>query len=184
MQITTSVLELTLFYALGQHRLQIINIASWVVEILQKLEALLESSKDGEFTVERIIAKEQVEHGVIVCLARFPVSVRHRNLIQICEGISSVFRHFVCQQLWVNSSVCDIINKTLKSASWQSSIWHQLLHWNCYSDLAAWIEISRFPADYFYESNEVKIINDKRTLTGSDEKFTSALNAELIRLTC
>lgn len=55
------------------------------MKAVQEFQTLLQAGKDGEFSMEWIIAKEQVKHRLIVCFARLPVGIGHCNLIQICE---------------------------------------------------------------------------------------------------
>lgn len=71
--------------AFWQDSLQVADVPRRVVEVLHELQALLQTRKDRELAVEWIVAKEQIENGEIVRLARLPVCVSHRNLIQICE---------------------------------------------------------------------------------------------------
>ena len=59
--------------------------AVWVFEVLEELEALWESGKDGELSVEGVLAEEEVEDGAVVDALRLPVRVRHRYLVQVCN---------------------------------------------------------------------------------------------------
>ena len=58
------------------------------VKILQKLDALLQTSKYSELSIERVFTEVKVKHSSIVHLATLPVGIGHSNLIQICEKIN------------------------------------------------------------------------------------------------
>lgn len=51
------------------------------MELLQELYALLETSEDREFSLKRVLAEEQIKHGVVVHLAALPVRISHCDLI-------------------------------------------------------------------------------------------------------
>lgn len=53
------------------------------MEFIQELHALLKTGKDREFPLERILAKKQIEHSVIVHFAALPICISHCNLIQV-----------------------------------------------------------------------------------------------------
>ncbi len=55
------------------------------MKILQELEALRQSGKDGELSVERILPEEEVEDGDVINPAGLPVGVGHRDLVQVCR---------------------------------------------------------------------------------------------------
>ena len=55
------------------------------MKILQELEALRQSGKDGELSVERILPEEEVEDSDVVNPAGLPVGVGHRDLVQVCR---------------------------------------------------------------------------------------------------
>jgi len=56
-----------------------------IVEAIQEFQALLEPGENREFTMEWIVAKEQIEYGRVIGLIGFPVGVGHRYLIQVCN---------------------------------------------------------------------------------------------------
>ena len=76
---------------LGQRLSQIIDVGLGVSEILQKLEALGETSENGEFAVEGILAEEQVKHCLVFDTTGFPVRIRHRDLVQIWNTRKFIF---------------------------------------------------------------------------------------------
>lgn len=65
---------------IGEHRLFTFIRVS---EILNELQALAEPGKDGELALERTRPEEEIEHTLVVDLARLPVRVGHRNLVEI-----------------------------------------------------------------------------------------------------
>lgn len=58
-----------------------------ITEILQEFQAFFEAGENGEFAVERILAKVQVEDGNVVDFARLPVRISHGDLIKICGRV-------------------------------------------------------------------------------------------------
>ena len=56
-----------------------------IVEVLEKLEAFLESCEYCKLSMERILAEEQIEDGMVCAFLALPVRVRHGDLIQICN---------------------------------------------------------------------------------------------------
>lgn len=65
----------------GKSSLTVISVA----KVVDELEALGEPSEDGELSVERIRAEEEVEHTLVLCLTGFPVRVGHGDLVEIWE---------------------------------------------------------------------------------------------------
>lgn len=57
-----------------------------VSKVLDEPEALAEASKDGELALEGIRAEKEIEHALVLRLARLPVRVRHRYLVEIWMG--------------------------------------------------------------------------------------------------
>ena len=57
-------LEELLLHGGGQHRPEIGDVCLTVVEVLQQLETVSETSKDGELSLERILPVQQSQDGV------------------------------------------------------------------------------------------------------------------------
>lgn len=53
------------------------------MKFIQELYAFLKTSEDREFSLEGILAEEQIEYGVVVHFAALPISISHSNLIQV-----------------------------------------------------------------------------------------------------
>lgn len=54
-----------------------------IVKAIQEFEALLESGENGEFPMEWIVAKEQIEYRRIIGFIGFPIGIGHGYLVQI-----------------------------------------------------------------------------------------------------
>ena len=63
--------------------LQIVDVRLGNLERLEKLYAVRETGKDGEFALERTPTEEKVESCYIVVLAGLPVGIRHRDLVEV-----------------------------------------------------------------------------------------------------
>lgn len=59
-----------------------------IVKAIQEFEALLESGKNCEFTMEWIVAKEQIEYRRIIGFIGFPIGIGHGYLVQIWKKVS------------------------------------------------------------------------------------------------
>ena len=53
------------------------------MEVLQKLKALVQASKEGELALERVLSEEEVKDSHITALIALPVGIRHGDLVQI-----------------------------------------------------------------------------------------------------
>lgn len=53
------------------------------MKFIQELYAFLKTGEDGEFSLEGILAEEQIEYSVVVHFAALPIGVSHSDLIQV-----------------------------------------------------------------------------------------------------
>jgi formylmethanofuran dehydrogenase subunit B len=63
----------------GNEKRDVLCILSRKLEILQKPHTFVETRKDGELSLKRILAKEEVKGRNLVPFARFPVRVAAAN---------------------------------------------------------------------------------------------------------
>ena len=68
---------------LGKRFFQISDVGLWISEILQKLEALWETSENGKFAIKWILPEEEIEDCMVIDATGFPVRIGHRDLVQI-----------------------------------------------------------------------------------------------------
>jgi hypothetical protein len=77
----------------ARHELaQVVELARREAEALHEAQHFLEPCKDGEFTGKRILAKEHVEHGMLVVSSAAPVCIHHSKLVHVCQQRRTVGR--------------------------------------------------------------------------------------------
>ena len=65
--------------------MEILDVAFRVGKFLQELEAIFETGENCKLALKRILPEVKVENGRVFRLARLPIRVRHRQLVQIRE---------------------------------------------------------------------------------------------------
>lgn len=66
------------------HRFEVVDFVLGELEVVDERDYLVDSTEEGEGSLERIFAEEELEHGFVIVLAVFPVSVGHGELVQVC----------------------------------------------------------------------------------------------------
>ena len=73
------------FAVVSALRGQVMDFCFVKMERAQEVDCRRKPARDREFSIERVLPKGDVERCLMIAHASFPITTRHRDLVEVCR---------------------------------------------------------------------------------------------------